>query len=129
MYSSRGFNDPVWMAQVIMLRADPYLVKKSVIDLMQYLDGFAAGEEEEEFAMDELFDRLVQVAVRGEYTRPDGGYYETSEEVATGDADGTIQFTEQLTEEQEKMISDFAEIMKEGLSDDTEDGEGAPSGA
>lgn len=60
-----GFNSPLWMAKMIVLGADPHLLAHAVVEVMDYI------WNDEHPEADEIFDRLVQVSMTGQYLDPE----------------------------------------------------------
>lgn len=120
--SYQGFRDPIWMAKAVIAQARGEWVKVAVVDLLDLLGNLKNAEEGTELSVEEIIDRLVQVSVLGSYEGPHEGYgcscddhdEEYEEEVATLNSEGVLEFTEELSEEDEDLIEEFSKLL-EGL--------------
>ena len=103
---SRGLEDPLWLAKVVIAQAKPDLVKQAVIDLIDVYDGQGVADAFESI------DRLVQVAATGKYVAPYPHVHgEDGETIASVmlNADGSIP--EDLSPKDRETLERFKNIL------------------
>lgn len=107
--SEYGITSPNWMIKAVILGANPTLLKIAVCDMV---DRAFDLEEGDSVQMDEIIDRMVQLAVQGRYYVP--GDEEVEEDYFS---DG--EYSGELSEEQEKLAEKFRRIINgEDVEDD-----------
>ena len=103
-----GFESSKWLATSIVGMADPRYLRVAVIELMNaaWNSGNAC------IPVDEVFDRLVQVATTGKYT---------PSEIASDIVDQALhQANQMLSGDEEKLVEEFENDIKkiENMTDD-----------
>ena len=105
---AHGFEDPKWMAMSIVRLSDPRYLRVAVLELMN-----AAWHKDTPcIEIEEVFDRLVQVASTGAYTPSD---------IASDIVHSAIdQANQMLSGDEEKLVEEFENDIKkiENMTDD-----------
>lgn len=101
---SRGFGEPLWLAKAAIVRVPQHLLVKSISDLFDWLDEVDYREPLNSY---EIIDRLIQVAATGEYKPNPFDFF--------GGSEAPTENLEEipLTEEQQKIVDDFKEQMRD----------------
>ena len=109
---SRGISNFHWMMKAAIYRVPQNYLVKSIADLIDWLD-----EEDYRNPLDrfEVMDRLVQVATTGEYKAPALDIYSQYEDKSQEDVP--------LTEEQQKIVDDFKDQMRDVFGNDDNNNE------
>lgn len=115
MSSEFGFSSPLWMAKAVVAYAPEFFIRKAIVEVLDLLWREAHEEEGEMVSAEEVFERVIQVAVLGEYV---GNSFEINNVDLEFDEDWGDSSEEppSLTPEQQTIMEKFRKIL--GIDDD-----------
>lgn len=110
-----GFSSPLWMAKAVVSHAPDFFVRKAIVEVLEMLWRDVHDESDSTISAEEVFERVVQIAVLGEY-------YGNSTEINEFDFEFEDEWGDKsevstdLTAEQQTIMEKFRKIL--GIDDD-----------